>query len=122
MKRFLILTLGLTFAAASSSMAIASKSVEFNNQKVGQFCKKAEAKKTVTLPDESKIVCKKDGSRYRWVVYVEPIKTVPYKNQRVGQFCKVAELKKRVKLPDGSLLVCTEDGSRARWKEEEFIE
>lgn len=122
MKRILVIFIGVVFTFSSSTSALAAKTVPFKNQREGQFCKQADLKKTVTLPDETKLVCKKDGSKSRWMVYVEPVKTVPYKNQRVGQFCKNSDIKKRVNLPDGTVLVCTSDGSRARWQEEEFPE
>ena len=42
------------------------KTVPYKNQRVGQFCKVAELKKRVKLPDGSLLVCTEDGSRARW--------------------------------------------------------
>lgn len=46
--------------------AEAAKTVPYKNQKNGQFCKTVDIKKTVTLPDGTKLICKKDGTRARW--------------------------------------------------------
>ncbi len=56
----------LTLTLLSPIPAHASKTVPYKNQKAGQFCKVADAKKTVTLPDGSKLLCTKDGNRARW--------------------------------------------------------
>jgi hypothetical protein len=50
----------------SPAPAHASTSVPYKNQKAGQFCKVADKNKTVTRPDGSKLICKKDGNRARW--------------------------------------------------------
>lgn len=48
--------------------AEAAKTVPYKNQKNGQFCKTVDIKKTVTLPDGTKLICKKDGTRARWKI------------------------------------------------------
>lgn len=48
--------------------AEAAKTVPYKNQKAGQFCKTIDIRKTVTLPNGSKLVCSKDDSRARWKV------------------------------------------------------
>lgn len=45
----------------------AAQTVPYKNQKAGQFCKTIDIKKTVKLPDGSKLTCSKDGSRARWI-------------------------------------------------------
>jgi hypothetical protein len=64
MKKLVTALLCLTFL--SSAPAEAAKTVPFKNQRAGQFCKTIDIKKTVTLPDGSKLICTKDGSRARW--------------------------------------------------------
>jgi len=56
----------LCFTLLSSAPADAAQTVPYKNQRAGQFCKTIEIKKTVTLPDGSKLICTKDGSRARW--------------------------------------------------------
>jgi hypothetical protein len=46
----------------------ASKTVPYKNQKNGQFCKTVDVKKTVTLPDGTQLICKKEGTRARWKI------------------------------------------------------
>jgi hypothetical protein len=56
----------LSVVLLSPAQADASKTVPYKNQKAGQFCKTIDIKKTTTLPDGSKLICSKDGSRARW--------------------------------------------------------
>jgi hypothetical protein len=56
----------LIFAVMTPFPAQAAKTVPYKNQKAGQFCKTIDIKKTVKLPDGSKLICLKDGSRARW--------------------------------------------------------
>ena len=63
--RKLVITL-LALSLLNPISAEAAKSVPYKNQKAGQFCKTIDIKKTVTLPDGSKLVCTKDGPRARW--------------------------------------------------------
>ena len=56
----------LTLMLINPVSAEASKTVPYKNQKNGQFCKSVDVKKTVTLPDGTKLICKKEGTRARW--------------------------------------------------------
>lgn len=89
--------------------------VSYNNQKAGQFCKTAEIKHSVFMPDGTKLTCKKDGAKSRWIVV--PIDTIPYENQKDGQYCKTLDIGKYVILPDQTRLLCEKDGTRARWRQ-----
>jgi hypothetical protein len=64
MKRLLIGVLALSLLMPMP--ANVAKTVPYKNQKAGQFCKTIDIKKTVTLPDGSRLICSKDGSRSRW--------------------------------------------------------
>ena len=93
----------------------AHKTVLYKNQKAGQFCSAAEIKHSVSLPDGTKLTCKKDGTKLRWSVV--PADIVLYENQKNGQFCKTVDIGKFVILPDKTTLICTKDGTRARWRQ-----
>ena len=56
----------LTLVLLNPVSAQAAKTVPYKNQKAGQFCKTIDIKKTVKLPDGTKLQCVKDGSRARW--------------------------------------------------------
>ena len=58
----------LTLMLINPVAAEASKTVPYKNQKNGQFCKTVDIKKTVTLPDGTKLICKKEGTRARWKI------------------------------------------------------
>ena len=58
----------LTLMLINPVGAEAAKTVSYKNQKNGQFCKTVDIKKTVTLPDGTKLICKKDGTRARWKI------------------------------------------------------
>ncbi len=88
--------------------------VPYKNQKAGQFCKTAEIKHSIFMPDGTKLTCKKDGTKSRWNVVV--VDTIPYENQKDGQFCKTLDIGKYVILPDQTRLLCKNDGTRARWR------
>lgn len=61
------LLVGLLILAVMTPLpAQAAKTVPYKNQRAGQFCKTVDLKKTVTLPDGSKLICSRDGSRARW--------------------------------------------------------
>jgi len=64
MKKLFIGALAL--ALLSPIPAQAAKTVPYKNQKAGQFCKTADIKKKVSLPNGTVLTCKKDGSRARW--------------------------------------------------------
>lgn len=93
----------------------AHKTVLYKNQKAGQFCSAAEIKHSVSLPDGTKLTCKKDGKKSRWSVV--PVASISYENQKNGQFCKTADIGKFVILPDETRLICEKDGTRARWRQ-----
>jgi hypothetical protein len=56
----------LTLALLNPISAEAAKTVPYKNQKAGQFCKTIDIKKTVKLPNGTKLKCVKEGSRARW--------------------------------------------------------
>ena len=56
----------LIFAVATPLPVHAAQTVPYKNQKAGQFCKTIDIKKTVKLPDGTKLICLKNGSRARW--------------------------------------------------------
>lgn len=58
----------LTLMLINPVSAEASKTVPYKNQKNGQFCKSVDVKKTVTLPDGTKLICQKEGTRARWKI------------------------------------------------------
>jgi len=64
MKRLLIGALALSLLMPTP--ANAAKTVPYKNQKAGQFCKKVDIKKKVSLPNGTVLTCKKDGPRARW--------------------------------------------------------
>lgn len=64
MKRLLIGSLALSLLMPMP--ANAAKTVEYKNQKAGQFCKTVDIGKNVKLPDGVKLKCTKEGARARW--------------------------------------------------------
>lgn len=62
--RVIALLLVVVFSAPST--AHAGSTVPYKNQKAGQFCKTADLKKTVKLPDGRILKCLMNGSRARW--------------------------------------------------------
>lgn len=66
MRKFLVALLSITLSLSSVSLADASKTVPYKNQKAGQFCKTADIGKKVAIPDGTSLRCKKDGARARW--------------------------------------------------------
>lgn len=58
----------LALILLNPATAEAAKTVPYKNQKNGQFCKTVDIKKTVTLPDGTKLICKKEGTRARWKI------------------------------------------------------
>ena len=63
MKKLVIGILSLALIVPSPAHGA---TVKYKNQKAGQFCAKKDVNKSVTLPDTMVLVCKKDGTRYRW--------------------------------------------------------
>lgn len=66
MKRFVALSISLVLFVEPYSYAAGS--IKFNNQKAGQFCKKTDLAKTVTLPNKSILKCTLVGNKYFWKI------------------------------------------------------
>ena len=61
-----MLALSLFVCINTPTTAHAGPTVPYKNQKAGQFCKTADLKKTVKLPDGRILKCLMNGSRARW--------------------------------------------------------
>jgi hypothetical protein len=64
MRRLLFAFLSFTLLIPTSVEA--HKTVLYKNQKAGQFCKTVDIGRYVILPDETRLICEKDGTKARW--------------------------------------------------------
>jgi hypothetical protein len=67
----------LTVSLLSSIPAYAAKTVPYKNQKEGESCNLADAKKVVTLPNGKRLLCKRGqfdyltpGLKPKWIIYI----------------------------------------------------